>query len=145
MICSLTEGEEGAGEGERRDGRGEERGGRRLEKRAGGRYKGWVGGERSPVNADKTLVKRIVGLEGDTVRAVNYNPKRVKQEFNKIPIGHCWVEGDNRKHSLDSNDFGPIPIGLIVGKATHIVWPFNRCCRMKSVELNSDRVQKAIT
>ena len=31
-----------------------------------------------------------------------------------------WIEGDNWRKSLDSNDFGPISKGLIQGKAVKV-------------------------
>ena len=31
-----------------------------------------------------------------------------KRKLVKVPRGHCWVEGDNHSHSLDSNTFGPV-------------------------------------
>ncbi len=34
-----------------------------------------------------------------------------------VPQGHCWIEGDNHSASYDSNKFGCIPMGLILGKA----------------------------
>lgn len=41
-----------------------------------------------------------------------------------INRGACWVEGDNRRNSVDSNSaYGPISRGLIFGKATHVIWP----------------------
>lgn len=33
-----------------------------------------------------------------------------------VPVGHCWVEGDNALWSVDSRHYGPIPLGLVVGK-----------------------------
>ena len=41
----------------------------------------------------------------------------------KIPAGHIWIEGDYSENSLDSNTFGPIPLGLLKAKATHVVYP----------------------
>lgn len=35
----------------------------------------------------------------------------------RIPKGHVWIEGDNAARSHDSRDFGPVPFGLIRGKA----------------------------
>ncbi|KAI3931395.1 hypothetical protein MKX01_040312 [Papaver californicum] len=43
-----------------------------------------------------------------------------------IPDGYCWVEGDNSASTLDSRSFGLIPLGLLQGRATHIVWPPQR-------------------
>ena len=43
-----------------------------------------------------------------------------------IPSGHCWIEGDNHSDSVDSNDFGPLPLGLVRSKALAVVWPKER-------------------
>ncbi|KAI1130909.1 LexA/Signal peptidase [Nemania abortiva] len=34
----------------------------------------------------------------------------------QVPKGHCFIVGDNLPWSLDSRDFGPIPLALIKGK-----------------------------
>ncbi|KAI1191345.1 peptidase S24/S26A/S26B/S26C [Nemania serpens] len=34
----------------------------------------------------------------------------------QVPKGHCYIVGDNLPWSLDSRDFGPIPLALIKGK-----------------------------
>ena len=34
-----------------------------------------------------------------------------------MPPGHVWVEGDNKNRSCDSRHFGPVPYGLIKGRA----------------------------
>jgi inner membrane protease subunit 2 len=44
----------------------------------------------------------------------------------QVPQGHIWIEGDNWRHSLDSNDFGPISMSLVIGKAEKIIWPWSR-------------------
>jgi inner membrane protease subunit 2 len=68
-------------------------------------------------------VKRVVGVAGDTIwrdaRRVGRERKsegKTAREMGmgmlppiiKVPIGHIWVEGDNWRESLDSNDFGPV-------------------------------------
>ncbi|KAL8613054.1 hypothetical protein ACOMHN_008823 [Nucella lapillus] len=75
---------------------------------------------RSPSNPSQRYIKRIVALEGDTVQTLDRTTVVV------VPTGHCWVEGDHHGRSVDSNIFGPISMGMITGKATHVVWPPHR-------------------
>jgi signal peptidase I len=91
------------------------------------------------VVAEKDLIKRVVGLPGDTVETrdgeifVNgkvlsepYLPKDVgtgPMEKVTVPPGHYWVMGDNRGNSSDSRVFGPISESSIIGRAFVRVWP----------------------
>ena len=34
-----------------------------------------------------------------------------------VPRGHVWLTGDNSSQSTDSREWGPLPIGLILGRA----------------------------
>ena len=43
-----------------------------------------------------------------------------------MPPGHVWVEGDNKNRSYDSRHFGPVPYGLIKGRAIYKVSGHNR-------------------
>lgn len=43
----------------------------------------------------------------------------------KISRGHLWVEGDNKPKSRDSRCFGPVPEGLVYGKAIMRVFYFS--------------------
>lgn len=75
---------------------------------------------RSPTEHRSLLVKRLIALPGDWIQVP------AAQEIRQIPVGHCWVEGDNPDVSWDSRSYGPIPLGLMQGRVTHIVWPPNR-------------------
>lgn len=74
----------------------------------------------SPTNHKTKNVKRITALAGDWIRNPRYN------DAQRVPQGHCWVEGDNSDSSLDSRTYGPIPLGLVKGRVTNIVWPPQR-------------------
>lgn len=75
----------------------------------------------SPKNRAQMIIKRVTAVEGDIVKS-----EKQDNRYIKVPEGHCWIEGDHRSHSLDSNTFGPIPNGLVVARAMCIVWPPER-------------------
>lgn len=77
----------------------------------------------SPSNPEKLMTKRVVGLQGDVIIP---RSKAYPRAQALIPRNHLWVEGDNSFHSIDSNDFGPISQGLVVGKVISVLWPFGR-------------------
>ena len=96
---------------------------------------------RDPTNTDRTLLRRIVALPGDTVtldsttitiNGVQLNEPYVPQKFNpgaltlKIPAGTYFVLPDNRLADADSRYFGPISSDLIIGKAVMVYWPLNQ-------------------
>jgi signal peptidase I len=90
----------------------------------------------------KDLIKRVVGLPGETVEArdgqvfVNGQPLSEPYlgpgittgplEAQHIPPDHYWVMGDNRGNSKDSRFFGAIDRSLIIGRAFVRVWPVTR-------------------
>jgi len=69
-------------------------------------------------------VKRLIALPGDWIQIPEM------QEIRQIPQGHCWIEGDNAALSLDSRSYGPVPMGLLQGRVTHIIWPPQRIGRV---------------
>ncbi|XP_044477849.1 mitochondrial inner membrane protease subunit 2-like [Mangifera indica] len=75
---------------------------------------------RSPRNHKQKHVKRIVGSPGDWIGTHS------SYDVLKVPDGHCWVERDNPSSSMESRTYGPIPLGLVQGRITHIVWPPQR-------------------
>jgi signal peptidase I len=72
----------------------------------------------------RILLKRVVGLAGDTIAIEN--GKSVS-----VPAGSIYVLGDNRAQSDDSREFGPVPIESVIGRATLVVWPLARAQRLR--------------
>lgn len=88
----------------------------------GGLTKGDIVVFRSPYYPEKLSVKRVVGTQGDNITTRHPSIKL----HQRIPRNHIWVEGDNAFHSVDSNTFGPVSQGLVVGKVMAVVWPLSR-------------------
>ena len=100
------------------------------------RPEGLPGGAQEP----EDLIKRVIGLPGDTLQTVDgkvlRNGAPIDEPYLKpgstttgieqpvtVPDGTVWVMGDNRNNSSDSRVFGPIPQTSIVGRAFVIMWP----------------------
>lgn len=66
-----------------------------------------------PDDRSKKFVKRIEALPGETI---------IRQDgaSEKVPHGFAYVLGDNREHSLDSRQFGYIPLRDIVAKVRQV-------------------------
>lgn len=101
---------------------------------------------KSPRNPDVDYIKRIIGLPGDRVMIQNkqifINGNLLEESYIAdktplftngymedgieitVPSDHLFVMGDNRPHSSDSRDFGPIPIADIIGKVAFRYFPF---------------------
>jgi signal peptidase I len=91
----------------------------------------------SPQVSDLRLIKRVIGLPGDTVRIsggeVRVNDQVLDEpyiaaapiyngEWN-VPEGNLFVLGDNRNDSSDSHAWGLLPLENVTGKAILIYWP----------------------
>ncbi len=103
-----------------------------------------------PDPAKQYLIKRVVGVGGDTVICcdkaghLTINGTSVTEPYIfagntpsdskfsvTVPKGFIWVMGDHRGASADSrfhtDDIhkGMVPLGDVVGRAEFVVWPFN--------------------
>jgi signal peptidase I len=89
----------------------------------------------------KDLVKRLIGLPGETIEGRDgkiyidgreldepYLPDGVKSRTfgpEKIPPDHYYMLGDNRQYSKDSTFFGPIARKDLIGRAFMRIWPLS--------------------
>lgn len=93
-----------------------------------------------PLNGDKNsipLIKRLIGLPGDTVEArdgrIWINGIAINETYVSGPLGYTnrwalatneyFLLGDNRNNSSDSHAWGPVPKENIIGKAVFRYWP----------------------
>ncbi len=99
----------------------------------------------APDAPGRDYIKRVVGVEGDTVEIksgkVYLNGKLLKEDYIEkdvythtynqnyweVPKDHVFVLGDNRREgaSKDSRFFGCVPIDSIKGVANFRYFPFN--------------------
>ncbi|WP_371662836.1 signal peptidase I [Streptomyces sp. NBC_00280] len=117
------------------------------------RVLGWIG--LMPSANEKDLIKRVIGVGGDTVECNGTGPLKVNgQALNEpyvyagntpcsvddqggqfkvtVPKGKIWVMGDHRQNSLDSRyhqedkNQGFVPVDNVVGRAIVVAWPPTR-------------------
>ncbi|MDN3025150.1 signal peptidase I [Streptomyces sp. S.PB5] len=114
----------------------------------------WIG--LMPSAEEKDLIKRVIGVGGDTVECKGTGPVKVNgkalneasyvypgntpctvDDFGgqfkvKVPEGFIWVMGDHRQNSRDSRYnqddkyHGMVPVDEVVGRAIVKAWPINR-------------------
>lgn len=100
---------------------------------------------KAPINENFDFIKRVIAVAGDTVMVkdgkVFVNDKMLDEfylpseyttspgQFLKegesflVPEGTVMTFGDNRDHSSDSRDWGPVPLQNIVGRVFFRYWP----------------------
>ncbi|MEU6686166.1 signal peptidase I [Streptomyces sp. NPDC046832] len=114
----------------------------------------WIG--LMPSAEEKDLIKRVIGVGGDTIECKNTGPLTVngkalnEQDYVyagntpcsvddqggqfkvKVPEDYVWVMGDHRQNSRDSRynqsdkNHGMVPVKDVVGRAVVVAWPVNR-------------------
>jgi len=97
-----------------------------------------------PKDPTKLFVKRVIALEGEKIEIKNkqvyINDEAIPESYKVhkgidmdevwrdniepvfVPSDHCFVLGDNRDNSMDSRNWGSVPIGSIKGKPLYIYW-----------------------
>ena len=90
---------------------------------------------------NSALIKRLVGLPGDTLQVKNgqliRNGKELEEAWLRLPMNYemeevtvpnhyLWVLGDNRNNSLDSHLWGYLPEKNVIGTAIWRYWPINK-------------------
>jgi len=83
---------------------------------------------RNPTCPQESVCKRIRGLPGDKIAVAGTSDSLTDRE-DAVPNGYVWIEGDNKSSSVDSRDYGPIPMGLLQGKVVLCVYPNWRSCQ----------------
>ncbi|MGW1624367.1 signal peptidase I [Streptomyces sp. NPDC002172] len=113
----------------------------------------WIG--LMPSAEERDLIKRVIGVGGDTVSCKGSGPLMVNghalnepyvypgntpcsvddqggQFTVHVPKGYIWVMGDHRQNSRDSRynqsdkHHGMVPVKDVVGRAIVKAWPINR-------------------
>lgn len=90
-----------------------------------------------PINPQEDLIKRVIGLPGETISVhngvVSVNGVPLTEPYIAsppaydgdwvVPEGQLFVLGDNRNDSRDSHQWQFLPLENVIGKAVLIYWP----------------------
>lgn len=113
---------------------------------------------KAPTNNDVDYIKRVIGSPGDKIKvqngAVYVNDVKLTEDYLRdttslfpgsflsegqeitVPPGDIFVMGDNRPHSSDSRQFGPVPIDTVIGRAFFRYWPISQLGAVPQVHYN---------
>jgi signal peptidase I len=93
---------------------------------------------KNPNPGQPDLIKRIIGLPGETIEVRGgqvhvsgqpltepylTQPMGADTQATQVEAGQYFVMGDNRNNSEDSRRFGARPVSDIVGRAWIVYWP----------------------
>lgn len=92
------------------------------------------GTSKSEVTIDeKSLTDIMPFLDDDVGNApttddsqINNQDSSMRTFRNKmvcVPKGHIWLEGDNSENSIDSRNYGPVPLGLVQSRVFLRLFP----------------------
>ena len=103
-----------------------------------------------PLDPERRLIKRLIGLPGDTIEVgdgqVRVNGQVLEEPYIAAPPrysgvwsvepGQVFVLGDNRNNSSDSPNWGTLPVDEIIGKAVLVYWPPTQLGPIPHYDLN---------
>ncbi len=106
---------------------------------------------RSPRDGEPLVVKRVIGLPGESIEARDgqiaidedtlldekWLPESEREvgspaaetvdiPFTQLADDEVYLLGDNRDGSIDSREFGPVSLDRVVGTVVVRFWPFGR-------------------
>lgn len=92
-----------------------------------------------PSDPTRRFIKRVIGLPGDVIAVhdgqLDINGVTLEEPYIaespryqgdwRLSPTEVFVLGDNRNNSSDSQNWGPLPIDEIIGKAVLVYWPLD--------------------